>query len=183
MHLLAVRSVSLPFQYFPGTAKGGHHTACPRTRHVQHFTQALLHIKEMQEMFESRCHLPANAPQWMSHCQLLSHCSSDHNANWAHLLLALPLEIATAGGRTNALYIKRRKRSRWWSREEFPRVGLSSLGECTSRSGRSKDCPQNTILVQRRQDLFMECRGMGLKEGTVSIGEVHYVKYSRSRKL
>ena len=47
---------------------------------------------------------------------------NDHNASWAHLLMAYPLELATAGARTNALWLKRRKRSRWWSRQEFPRV-------------------------------------------------------------
>ena len=36
--------------------------------------------------------------------------------------MAYPLELATAGARTNALWLKRRKRSKWWSRQEFPRV-------------------------------------------------------------
>ena len=49
---------------------------------------------------------------------------SDHNASWAHFLLNLPLEVAAAGARTNALWLKKRKRSHWWSRQEFPRVGL-----------------------------------------------------------
>ena len=57
---------------------------------------------------------------------------SDHNASWAHLLLNLPLEVAAAGARTNALWLKKRKRSHWWSRQEFPRVGLHILvlGTC-----------------------------------------------------
>ena len=41
--------------------------------------------------------------------------------SWANLLLELPLELAAVGGRTNERWLRKRKRSRWWSRK-FPKA-------------------------------------------------------------
>ena len=76
---------------------------------------------------------------------------NDHNASWAHLLMAYPLELATAGARTNALWLKRRKRSRWWSRQEFPRVmpGVDQTLRCfhTCHSAEDRLSWQETAML------------------------------------
>ena len=44
------------------------------------------------------------------------------NSSWAHLLLELPLELAAVGARTNERWLRKRKRSHWWSKGPFPKV-------------------------------------------------------------
>ena len=50
------------------------------------------------------------------------------NSDWAHLLLELPLELAAVGARTNERWLRKRKRSHWWSKGPFPKVSLGVGG-------------------------------------------------------
>ena len=46
-----------------------------------------------------------------------------HSSTWASMLLELPLELAAFGSKTNPYWLRKRKRSHWWSRQHFPKVG------------------------------------------------------------
>lgn len=43
------------------------------------------------------------------------------------MLLELPLELAAFGSRTNPYWLRKRKRSRWWSKGHYPKA---SPAEC-----------------------------------------------------
>lgn len=42
------------------------------------------------------------------------------------MLLELPLELAAFGSKTNPYWLRKRKRSHWWSRQNFPKVSLKA---------------------------------------------------------
>ena len=45
-----------------------------------------------------------------------------HSSTWASMLLELPLELAAIGSKTNPYWLRKRKRSHWWSRQTFPKA-------------------------------------------------------------
>lgn len=53
-----------------------------------------------------------------------------HSSTWASMLLELPLELAAFGSRTNPYWLRKRKRSRWWSKGHYPRVRITGKGGC-----------------------------------------------------
>ncbi|KAK9812014.1 hypothetical protein WJX73_008976 [Symbiochloris irregularis] len=52
-----------------------------------------------------------------------------HSSTWASMLLELPLELAAFGSRTNPYWLRKRKRSQWWSKGHFPKIPADSLQE------------------------------------------------------
>ena len=56
-----------------------------------------------------------------------------HSTTWASMLLELPLELAALGSKTNPYWLRKRKRSHWWSRGEFPKAcSFQSACMCVS---------------------------------------------------